>query len=114
MSPGLEERIRARGMELGFERVVFSPAARSPRAGAFLRWLDRGFAGEMEYMRREPERRSDVTRRSPWVRTVISVSLGYGSPVGPAYRPDASSALRQEGPPETPGLSSLVSRYALG
>jgi epoxyqueuosine reductase len=121
MSGGLEERIRARGRDLGFRKVVFSPGARSPRAGALLRWLDRGFAGEMQYMKREPEGRADVTWRSPWVRTVISVALDYGSPMAPGYRPYESPANPARGRPEpraevpeSAGLSGFVSRYALG
>ena len=98
---GLEERIRSRGSELGFVRVSFSAAGPAPRAELFRRWLERGFHGEMDYLGRDAELRADVTRRSPWARTVISAALRYAP--SPVPRTDGA-----------PGLSGFVSRYALG
>src|SRR5438093_741784 len=80
MNRGLQERVRARGVELGFQAVGFSAAGRARRAAAFRRWLDRGFAGEMGYLAREPEARADVTRRSPWALSIVSVAVSYAPP----------------------------------
>jgi len=101
MIAALAERVRQKGSELGFAMVGYSPAARAPRAAAFRDWLGRGFAGEMRYMAERPEHREDVTLRSPWARTVVSAAIHYGT----ASRP---------GPRDGPGISGLVSRYALG
>jgi epoxyqueuosine reductase len=100
MNPGLAERIRARGLELGFDAVAFSPAGPAPRAEAFRQWIDRGFAGEMRWLGHDVEGRIDVTRRSPWARSIVSAALSYAQ-----ARPDAGAGE---------GLTSLVSRYAVG
>lgn len=104
MSAGLGERVRARGFELGFEAVGFAPAAPAPRAAAFRQWLDRGYAGRMEYLAKDPEERIDVTRRSPWARTIVSTALTYAPP-GDHPRGGGSSRA---------GIAGLVARYAVG
>src|SRR5881397_2041434 len=103
MTTGLADRIRARAREIGFEEVGFSRAGPAPRAESFRRWLDRGFAGTMEYLARDPEGRSDVTRRSPWARTVVSAAVGY-APSGEAIRPIGGESGC--------GIAGLVARYA--
>ena len=100
MKPGLSERIRTRGLELGFNEVAFSPAGPAPRAELFRRWLDLGYAGEMRWLEHDVEGRVDVTRRSPWARSIVSAALSY--------------AHRRAGAGAGPGLTALVSRYAAG
>jgi len=85
MTVPLAERVRARAHELGFEDVGFSRAGPAARADAFRSWLDRGYAGAMDYLARDPAGRADVTRRSPWARTVVSAALSYAPPE-PAIR----------------------------
>lgn len=98
MTAALESRIRARGLEIGFQRVSFSAAGRAPRAQAFRAWLDRGFAADMAYLAKDPGHREDVTRRSPWARSIITVSLSYaGSRRAPAVWPDRLDAPRSPG-----------------
>ena len=47
---------------------------------SFLReWLDRGYAGEMAYMQRSADRRSDVRQIMPSARTVISLGTLYNT-----------------------------------
>ena len=105
MRAGLAERIRARGEELGFERIGFSAAGRSPRSEALRRWIAHGYAGSMAYMERDVEGRADPTRRSPWARTVVSAAVHYAPPTGTSDRA-ACGAGR--------GIAPFVSSYAVG
>jgi len=45
----LAQAVKARALELGFDRVAIGPAA-PPHAAAFERWLDAGLAGMMDYL----------------------------------------------------------------
>lgn len=63
----LREAIRGEGFRLGFAAVGFAPP-QVPEAGKrFAEWLRDGRHGEMEWLAREPGRRSDAsgTRRRP-------------------------------------------------
>lgn len=108
MRAGLAERIRARGAELGFERVGFSAAGPSPRSDALRRWIGSGYAGSMAYMEQDVEGRADPTRRSTWARTVVSAALHYTPP--PEGGEGPAGARRAAGP----GIAPLVSSYAVG
>jgi epoxyqueuosine reductase len=76
---GLARRLRAAGLDLGFDQVGFAPAAEPPNAAAYRAWLDRGWHGEMSYMAREDavRRRLDPGEALPGCRTIIIVSLSY-------------------------------------
>lgn len=92
----LRERTRAEARSLGFAQVGFASCARPVDADAYLRWLERGWHGEMAYMAREDavRRRLDPEEALPGCRTLIVVSLAY------------SPSPQPEGP--------VVARYARG
>ncbi|MDA2912821.1 tRNA epoxyqueuosine(34) reductase QueG [Acidobacteriia bacterium AH_259_A11_L15] len=71
----LGEWIKQKGRELGFDRVGFAPATDLPELARFPEWLERGYAGKMDYMRNP--RRADVRRLLPDARTVICCALNY-------------------------------------
>jgi len=96
----LTETIRGRALDLGFERVGFAPAGPAARAALFRRWLDRGFHGEMDYLARKPEARSDPTVRDGWARSVVSVGMNYLPERG--------------GWADAPGVLGRIARYAAG
>jgi epoxyqueuosine reductase len=73
----LEERIKQRAIELGFHVVGIGPAGRSRHADAFLRWIESGYAAEMSWMARDPERRMDASLVLPGSAAVIVVGLSY-------------------------------------
>jgi len=79
----LKAAIRRRADELGFELCGFCAAERSPRADAFLRWLQSGHAAGMAYFARDPERRTDPRRVLAGARTVVVVAMGCGAPPEP-------------------------------
>ena len=53
----LTRSVKARALELGFDRVAIGPAAPPEHGPAFSRWVAAGYAATMDYLgRREGER----------------------------------------------------------
>jgi len=68
----LTSQIKSKTLEIGFEKVGILPAEPLREEGAFLKgWLDRDFHGEMKWMEREPEKRSDPRMLLPEAKSVI-------------------------------------------
>jgi epoxyqueuosine reductase len=84
----LEERIKARARELGFDLVGITDLDRAATADAFAQWLSQGYAGEMQYMSRTAEKRLDARLPVPDARSAIVVGMSYGGrePAGPVAR----------------------------
>ncbi|MGH7355783.1 MAG: tRNA epoxyqueuosine(34) reductase QueG [Candidatus Rokuibacteriota bacterium] len=77
--------VRARALELGFDRVAIGHAAPPEHGAAFERWLDAGHAGTMDYLARTRAERLDPGRLLPGCRSVIAVALNYRPPDDPAW-----------------------------
>ena len=73
----LTERIKARAVELGFDLVGIAPAGIAPHAKEYADWVASGMQGEMAYMARDPDRRSDLRRVLPNAQSAIVVGLSY-------------------------------------
>jgi epoxyqueuosine reductase len=73
----LTEVVKAKALELGFDRVAIGPADPPERGAAFEAWLDSGYAGTMEYLVRGREKRLDPGKLLPGARSVIAVALNY-------------------------------------
>ncbi len=74
-------QIREKAFELGFQKIGIVPAEPLREEGKFLEeWLRRGFHGEMRWMEREPEKRSDPRLLFPAARSVIVTALNYYTP----------------------------------
>ena len=73
----LTERIKSRAVELGFNLVGVAPAGVAPHADAYADWIASGMQGEMAYMARDPDRRSDLRRILPNAQSIIVVGLNY-------------------------------------
>lgn len=86
--------------ELGFDRVGIAPAAPSPRADFVGQWLSRGYAGRMQYLQRNADRRTDPRSWLPGCRSVIVVAVNY------------HQRAPQRPPTSTP--HGRVARYAWG
>jgi epoxyqueuosine reductase len=91
----LTAAVKARALELGFERVAVGPAGPPQHGAAFERWLDAGYAGGMTYLEKGRADRLDPARLLPGYRSVVAVALAY--------------APREDGP----GWEG-VARYARG
>jgi epoxyqueuosine reductase len=71
--------IKARARELGFDLCGVAPAAAHPELAFYREWLERGYAGEMAYLRRSAERRADVRQVVPSAQTVIVTGTLYNT-----------------------------------
>ena len=70
-------QVVALARELGFDLCRFAPAETPRHAAEFRDWLDRGDAGEMNYLARNSERRCDPREILPDAKTVIVLALNY-------------------------------------
>lgn len=74
----IAENIKQKAGEIGFDKVGIVCADELALGGKRLReWLSRGFQGEMSWMEREPEKRSDPRLLFREARSVIVVALNY-------------------------------------
>jgi epoxyqueuosine reductase len=74
-------RIKERAVALGFHKVGVVPAAPLADERARLEeWLRRGYHGEMSWMARDAERRTDPRLVMPGARSVVVVALNYFTP----------------------------------
>ena len=97
----LAQRIKSRAIELGFDLVGIAPAGLAPHAQEYADWVAAGFAGEMSYMTRDPDRRSDLRRVLPDARSIIVVGLSY-------YTLDLPDEIKHD------PSRGLIARYAWG
>ncbi len=82
-SPGrdLSGRIKARAFTEGFEKVGIVPAqALDDEHNQLVQWLRRGYHGEMAWMARNPELRTDPRKLFPAARSVVVVAKNYYTP----------------------------------
>src|ERR1700674_4884826 len=93
----LDIKSYARG--LGFDFVGVAPIGPTPESIFYPEWIDRGYAGEMQYLERQKPARMDPATLLPGVRSVIVCALNYNTdrPLTAADR-----------------LRAWISRYAWG
>jgi epoxyqueuosine reductase len=86
--PALEPRIKAHAYGLGFDQCGIATLGPAKTAAKFDAWLERGYAGEMYYLKRWADRRRDTRLPARGMRSAVVVTLDYGgrSPVGPIAR----------------------------
>nr|WP_255608579.1 tRNA epoxyqueuosine(34) reductase QueG [Methylosinus sp. Sm6] len=90
----LEEELRRRAVELGFDLCRVASASAPPQAGERLAdWLASGAHGDMEWMAATPERRA--APRALWsdARSIIVLGSNYGADADPL----AALARRERG-----------------
>jgi epoxyqueuosine reductase len=95
----LTEQIRRKAIELGFHSVGIVPAVPlGEERHRLTEWLGRGFHGNMAWMERETDKRSDPRSLFPDARSVVVGTFNYYSP----FEHDDTSA------------AGKISRYAWG
>ena len=100
--PGLTAaRIKDQARALGFSLCGIAPAGAFPELRFLREWLDRGYAGEMRYMARTADRRSDVRNVLPGARSVVALATNYNV--------DRPYSVEQADPGR-----ARISRYAWG
>ena len=93
-----KERLVQRAHELGFRSVGICAAGRPPRWDAFVRWLEAGRAGTMEYLPRRRDAYAHPRHVLEGCRTLVMLTLDY----------------RTAAPPAVPAGSGRVAAYAWG
>ena len=77
----LSRTIRARARAEGFDKVgIIRAETLEPERKRLQEWLGRGLHGEMQWMERDPVRRTDPRLLLPFARSVIVVALNYYTP----------------------------------
>lgn len=95
----LKERVLAIGHELGFDQVqIGSLAPMVQERLHYEHWLELGYAADLAYLKRDPERRVTPGLTFPAAQSVIIVSVSYFS----------------QPPPVPSGSWGRVARYAVG
>lgn len=95
----LTEKIKLKAFEIGLDKIgIVSAEPLTQEKSRLEEWLAREFNGEMRWMQREPEKRSDPKILFPGTKSVIVVALNYFTP------------HKHENSPQT----GKVSRYAWG
>jgi epoxyqueuosine reductase len=90
----------------GFDRVGVSPAGHPEmhELDRFADWVDAGYAGEMEYLKRRCEsgkyKRSALEEALPWVKSVIVAAMNYNPAAPKSTEPSKAT-------------QGWISRYAL-
>lgn len=101
MTMNLTERVKSRAIELGFDLVGVAPAGVAPHAKEYAAWVTAGLQGEMAYMSRDPDRRSDIRRMMPEAQRVIVVGLSH-------YTLNLPAEIKND------PARGLIARYAWG
>ncbi|HEV8588861.1 MAG TPA: QueG-associated DUF1730 domain-containing protein, partial [Pyrinomonadaceae bacterium] len=80
-APTPAAQIKKRARELGFDKVAIARAEGLNEERARLEeWVRRGYQGEMPYMARDPQQRTDPKQIFPDARSVIVAVLNYYTP----------------------------------
>jgi epoxyqueuosine reductase len=82
----LEDRLKQQAHTLGFELVGIAPATEADGFDRLRDWLERGFAGTMDYMHRHGAARRHPSSILPDVRSVVMLAMNYR----PAGEPEKS------------------------
>ena len=85
---------------LGFDLCGIASAEASQYRQYFRDWLDSGQGGQMEYLRRRFDERTDPAAYLPGAKTVVCVAMNYHVPLDP--------------PPADLKSPARIARYALG
>jgi len=89
------EKIKDKAVKIGFQKVGIARADPLVRENAHLRaWLEKGYHGEMAWMAREPEKRSDPSLLFTSARSVIVCALNYFTPHRQIEDPDKGKISR--------------------
>jgi epoxyqueuosine reductase len=93
--------VKQKAAELGFDLCGIAPAAGFTELAFLQEWLARGYAGDMQYLHRTAERRSDVRAVMPSAQSVIALGTVYN-----IERPYSTEIADP--------ATALIARYAWG
>lgn len=91
----LSDQIRQHARELGFQFVGIVPAtALTTERDHLHEWLARGYHGNMSWMARDPDQRTDPRKLFPGARSVVVVALNYYTPTEHSSAPNTGKVSR--------------------
>lgn len=70
-------KIKEIALETGFEMVGITTADKLPDIDFYKSWIENGFAGEMDYLKRNIEKRENPALLLPNTKSVVCVGLNY-------------------------------------
>jgi len=73
----MKSQLAGAARALGFDLCRIAPAVVPPHAGAFRDWLGEGRAGEMAWLARNADRRTDPQLVLPGARSVVVLGVNY-------------------------------------
>ncbi len=76
----LKQALQAQAAHLGFDACRFAPAIAPPHAEAFRQWVAEGKAGEMAWLAKNIDRRTDPQLVLPGAKTMVVVAKSYAQP----------------------------------
>ena len=79
----LKQALCERAGVLGFALCRVAPSVPPPHAEAFRQWLDEGCAGEMSWLARNAERRTDPQLVLPGAKSMVVLAMNYWQGNGP-------------------------------
>ncbi len=97
----LEHQIKKLGTNLGFDLVGIAPAQGPESYPQFVEWLEKGYAGEMDYMQRHGPARKHPRSILDGVQSIILLAMNYKPP----------EVLHEKA---SENLTGRISIYALG
>ena len=104
MSPAaLKSALIAQARALGFDDCRIAPAQPAAHRALFEQWLAEGKHGDMAWLARNPERRTDPTLVLPGAKSVIVLALNYYQ--GGTPYPSSSSSINPLRHPPAPRAS---------
>jgi len=96
--------IKRKALGLGFQKVGIVSAQTLSAEGTRLKeWLRRGYQGEMKWIERDPDQRTDPRHIFPAARSVVVVAMNYYT----EHEHEARTATSE-------ALTGKISRYAWG
>ena len=91
----LSRRIKQHAAKIGFQKVGIVRADALPTEAAHLsEWLARGYHGNMQWIERDPQARTDPRRFFPGTRSVVAVAINYYTPSEHTESPSTGKVSR--------------------
>ena len=73
----LTEKIKQKAQLLGFELVGVAPVEPVPELSFYKEWVEAGYAGKMEYLARDPDKRTNVREVVTEAKSVVVCAMIY-------------------------------------
>ncbi len=72
--------VKEKARSLGFDLAGVAPACPFPETSYYPKWLESGYAGEMQYLKRQESARMDPQSILPGAKSVVVCAMNYNTP----------------------------------